>query len=377
MEQFYYGNKLQFRSHMTNRGDGRRQAQVLGPLECTIADKLTRHTQEEGKRNTALTAIGKAVSAPTQKESNNTFKLNGELLHGGQGKDYTQVHVSCDRHDIPEHHMEEPHVDNMEGLQPPRLETTKGAVHGANKKQIRKENKKRRQQLKGEQTIGTQWATHQVKTPPKSAPTMQPPQVYQNSMCPSGRALAHPAAGLLNKWATLGCPTRTGRPWTKDEMWEAVDRGPHQSALSPEALAHFAEEATKKVRTKQARIVLWDDIKDNPPKQLKFSLIAAVPHKPKAFRSILDLSFRLRLMYGGILASVNDTTEKRAPKGAIDQIGDCLLRIIHAFAEADQDAKVFMAKWNIKDGFWHMDCEEGEEWNFAYVLPQLRVNQLN
>ena len=29
-----------------------------------------------------------------------------------------------------------------------------------------------------------------------------------------------------------------------------------------------------------------------------------------------------------------------------------------------------MAKWDIKDGFWRLDCEEGEEWNFAYVLPQ-------
>ncbi len=29
-----------------------------------------------------------------------------------------------------------------------------------------------------------------------------------------------------------------------------------------------------------------------------------------------------------------------------------------------------MAKWDIKDGFWRMDCEKGEEYNFAYVLPQ-------
>jgi hypothetical protein len=29
-----------------------------------------------------------------------------------------------------------------------------------------------------------------------------------------------------------------------------------------------------------------------------------------------------------------------------------------------------MAKWDIKDGFWQMDCTAGEEWNFAYVLPQ-------
>jgi hypothetical protein len=114
---------------------------------------------------------------------------------------------------------------------------------------------------------------------------------------------------------------------------------------------------------------LWDDIKDNPPKQLKILLIATIPHNSKAFRSILNLSFRLRLKNGRILSSVNDTTEKLALKGAIDQIRDCLSRIIHAFAEADQNAKVFMAKWDIKDGFWRMDCEEGEEWNFAYVLP--------
>ncbi len=36
----------------------------------------------------------------------------------------------------------------------------------------------------------------------------------------------------------------------------------------------------------------------------------------------------------------------------------------------EENAKVFMAKWDIKDGFWRMDCTKGEEWNFAYVLPQ-------
>ncbi len=29
-----------------------------------------------------------------------------------------------------------------------------------------------------------------------------------------------------------------------------------------------------------------------------------------------------------------------------------------------------MAKWDIKDGFWRMECAAGEEWNFTYVLPQ-------
>jgi hypothetical protein len=102
--------------------------------------------------------------------------------------------------------------------------------------------------------------------------------------------------------------------------------------------------------------VAWDDIKDNPPHQLKFLPIAAILHKLKDFQLILDLSFRLRLANGGVRAAVNDTMEKTAPKGAIDQIGECLSRIIHAFTETDPTAKVFMAKWDIKDGFWLMDC---------------------
>ena len=78
----------------------------------------------------------------------------------------------------------------------------------------------------------------------------------------------------------------------------------------------------------------------------------------------------MRFKNGVVWASVNNTTEKTAPAGAIDQIGECLSYIIHALAEADEDAKIFMAKWDIKDGFWQMDCAAGEEWNFAYVLPQ-------
>ena len=102
-------------------------------------------------------------------------------------------------------------------------------------------------------------------------------------MCPTGRALAHPAAGLLAEWATLHCPTYTGQPWTKGKIWEAVACRTHQSALSLEAIAHFAEEAAEKVCTKQAGIVMWDDIKENPPKQLKISPITAIPYKSKAF----------------------------------------------------------------------------------------------
>ena len=51
-------------------------------------------------------------------------------------------------------------------------------------------------------------------------------------------------------------------------------------------------------------------------------------------------------------------------------MGHALSQIIHTFAKADENNKIFMAKWGIKDGFWLMDCEAGEEYNFTHVLPQ-------
>jgi hypothetical protein len=55
----------------------------------------------------------------------------------------------------------------------------------------------------------------------------------------------------------------------KRKIWEAVARGPHKSALSPEVLEHFAQECKENVTSGQAKIVLWDNIKDNPPPQLE------------------------------------------------------------------------------------------------------------
>ncbi len=100
-------------------------------------------------------------------------------------------------------------------------------------------------------------------------------------MCPVGIAMLHPAGELLAEWSQLGCPTKTGCPWSKEEIWAAVEWGPHQLSLTLEALVHFAKESVKKVKAGQAKLVLWDDIKGNPPSQLKVSPIAAIPHKSK------------------------------------------------------------------------------------------------
>ena len=255
------------------------------------------------------------------------------------------------------------------GLAPPVLQSTGQGVTGETKMAFRRQAARSRKARLAEQVWETQWKGHLGAFMPTISESREPIE-YRGGMCPQGLALHHPAAAVLKEWAMYGCPAMTGSDWTMAEMGAAILRGPHESALSPEAIEHFATEVAEKVASGQARIVNWDDIKLNPPRQLKISPIAAIPHKSKAFRSILDLSFRLRLTDGGVVMAVNDTSTKTAPQGSIDQIGHALKRIIHAFAEAGEDEKIFMAKWDIKDGFWRLQCREGEEWNFSYVLPR-------
>ena len=66
-------------------------------------------------------------------------------------------------------------------------------------------------------------------------------------MCPSGLAVHHSAYKTLQKYATGGCPIKTGRNCTKEEICAAVMRVPHESALSEKAIAHFAAESKEKV----------------------------------------------------------------------------------------------------------------------------------
>ena len=54
----------------------------------------------------------------------------------------------------------------------------------------------------------------------------------------------------------------------------------------------------------------------------------------------------------------------------MDQIGHVLILLIHEFSETLDGANIFQVKWDIKDGFGRLDCKEGEEWNFCYVLTQ-------
>jgi hypothetical protein len=194
---------------------------------------------------------------------------------------------------------------------------------------------------------------------------------FRGLMAPSGPALDHPAAPLLLELATLGCSSAMGDTWTIDLIEAAIQKGAHPSVLDPEAAAQLREETLEKVNQGYARLVFWDNIKHNPPANLKISPIAAIPHKSRKWRMILDLSHGVAIN-NKRHPSVNESTNPTiGPKEAMAELGNVLPRLIYAVATApDVGGPILFSKIDIKDGYWRMVVPEDEEWHFAYVLPK-------
>ena len=55
------------------------------------------------------------------------------------------------------------------------------------------------------------------------------------------------------------------------------------SALQPVATKILVEEVAEKENKGQCKLLLWDNIKDNPPEELKLPPIAMIPHKSRLF----------------------------------------------------------------------------------------------
>ena len=272
-------------------------AATLGPMETVIVSKFIKTLRVvEGPPPSSQQA--NLHNTECNRPPNDMFQTGTELLYGGQGKTMCNNNltpVSSETSDKSSVVASDIATHMHEGLDQPRLEETNAEVTGSDKRLLCLQNKRHKQRLRprAAQLPQSQWTVHRGQIANDSTVLLRTRGPYRNSMCPTGRALSHPTADILSDWAKFGCPTRTGRNWTTEEMWEAVERGPHQSATSPEALTHFDVEIKEKLGKRQARLVPWDDIKDNPPAQLKISPIAAIPYKSKAFRSILDLSFHL------------------------------------------------------------------------------------
>ena len=121
---------------------------------------------------------------------------------------------------------------------------------------------------------------------------------------------------------------------------------------------------------------LGEKIKNNISPKFKLSPIAMIPHKSRAFRGFLDLSFQLR-KGSPDHKSVNESSIKIADESAMNQLGSALKIIVATLADGQQNNKKFMySKLDIKDGFWQMVVSEEDAWNFCYIIPTNDTNTL-
>ena len=127
-------------------------------------------------------------------------------------------------------------------------------------------------------------------------------------MQPAAQALHHPAAPILQTYASTGCLMDCGPDWSKEQIEETLHYGAHPSAKKAEARSYLITETTAKVQEGFAKIIWYGGIKHNLPPKLKLSPVAMVPHQSRTFRVILDLSFQLRSVHHPH-PSVNDTTK--------------------------------------------------------------------
>lgn len=188
---------------------------------------------------------------------------------------------------------------------------------------------------------------------------------------PTGPAKHHPAEELLLEFGHSGCPVKCGPQWSMNQLEAAVEYAAHPSAQEPFAAKCLRKETLEKVTQGFAEIVTWGDLRRDPPPTLKISPIAAIPHKTRHFRAILDLSFVLRHLRTKV-TSVNEATTKLSHPQALDQLGQALPRLFQLLAWAPKEkGPILFQKLDIKDGYWRGVVEEAAKWNFCYVLPKL------
>jgi hypothetical protein len=107
---------------------------------------------------------------------------------------------------------------------------------------------------------------------------------------PLGVVLGHPFGKTLQKWRT-GVPVDCGKPWSQEAIQAAIARGPHKTALLPEAIPLVHEDIAHQVKAGFSEIINWDEIKHSLPAQFKISPVTVMPQTGRRGRIILDLSF--------------------------------------------------------------------------------------
>jgi hypothetical protein len=183
----------------------------------------------------------------------------------------------------------------------------------------------------------------------------------------------HPFATTLHEWKT-GIQVDCGPTWKWEDCEAAVERGPHHSATTPEAIKLLHDDIGYQQKAGFCRVFTWEELKRTRPPTLKISPVAVVPQVGRRGRIILDLSFPVyQESNDGVTItqpSVNETTAKTGPAAPVKEIGKVLHRLLYFMKMTRAGVWIYFSKLDISDGFWRLVVRPEDSFNFAYVLPQ-------
>jgi hypothetical protein len=184
---------------------------------------------------------------------------------------------------------------------------------------------------------------------PKGKPT--------SLMQPQPLSEVHPFMPTLHKWRN-GIEVDCRPDWSWDIVEATVARGPHLMASTPEAIALFRDNIAYQVKVGFCKVMLWEDIKQLRPGNLKILPVAVVPQVGRHGRIILDLLFPMYQDVNGIVtavqASVYNTTILNAPSTPVREIGKVLPRLLHYMRDMPAGLHILFSKLDISNGFWRL-----------------------
>ena len=134
-----------------------------------------------------------------------------------------------------------------------------------------------------------------------------------NLVKPRNESLVHPTEDLLKAYATEGYLENYGPDWSTYHIEAALCCGPHPLANSSTAMASLHAKNAENIKNGYSKVVRYGDINGNTPEKFKISPVAMIPHKSREFRTILDLSFRLK-HHGYLMDYGNLATTEQAPE---------------------------------------------------------------
>ena len=159
-------------------------------------------------------------------------------------------------------------------------------------------------------------------------------------MYPRQQAIHHPSYDRLLEYATVGCPADCGADWTEEHIMSTIKHGPHSSTMKAPTLKALHIEVQEKIKQGYARQILFGELRKNIPKNLKISHVAMIPHKSRDYRTILDLSIKLKIN-DTTMPSVNEGTVQTAPQHSMRELGRVIERMVSLMAASPTDSPDF------------------------------------